>query len=71
MTNTYNKMILTGDQVEIVPLSQDELANLQNLIEENNASKAVEAKAQADKAAAKAKLEALGLTLDDLAALGL
>jgi hypothetical protein len=71
MTDTYNKMVLTGDQVEIVPLSEEELVRLENLIEQSKADKAAEAKALDDKAAAKAKLEALGLTAEDLKALGL
>ena len=37
----------------------------------DKASAAAQAKAEADKANAQAKLEALGLTVDDLAALGL
>jgi hypothetical protein len=71
MTETFNKVILTGDQVEIVPLTSDELLRLENHRQESEAAKAAEAKVAADKLSAKAKLEALGLTIDDLAALGL
>jgi hypothetical protein len=70
MTETFNKVILTGDQVEIVPLSGDELLRLQNQIEESKAEKAAIAAAEAAKETAKAKLAALGLDLDDLKALG-
>ena len=70
MTETYNRVILTGDNVEIVPLSAEELVRLESLIEETKLEKAAEAKAAADKLAAKAKLEALGLTANDLKALG-
>lgn len=70
MTETFNKVILTGDQVEIVPLSGDELIRLQNQIEESKAEKAAVAAAEAAKNAALAKLAALGLDLDDLKALG-
>lgn len=70
MTETFNKVILTGDQVEIVPLSGDELLRLQNQIEESKAEKAAVAAAEAAKNAALAKLAALGLDLDDLKALG-
>ena len=71
MTETFNKVILTGDKVEIVPLTADELLRLENDRRESEAAKAAEAKVAADKLSAKAKLEALGLTIDDLAALGL
>jgi hypothetical protein len=70
MTETFNKVILTGDQVEIVPLSADELARLQSQIEESKAEKAAIAAAIAAKETAMAKLAALGLDLDDLKALG-
>jgi hypothetical protein len=71
MTETFNKVILTGDQVEIVPLSGEELVRLENLIEDSKAEKAAVAAAEAAKEAAQAKLAALGLTTDDLKALGL
>lgn len=71
MTNTYNKIVLIGDTEEIVPLSAEELANLENLIEESKAQKAAEAAKEAAKETATAKLAALGLTADDLKALGL
>ena len=71
MTETYNRVILTGDQVEIVPLSAEELVRFENLIEESKAQKAAEAAREATKEAAQAKLQALGLTADDLKALGL
>ena len=70
MTNTYTKVILSGEQVEVVPLSADELIRLENLIEESKAEKAAIAAAIAAKETAMAKLAALGLDLDDLKALG-
>jgi hypothetical protein len=48
-----------------------ELAQLAKEIADREAIEAIEAKAAADKAAAGAKLAALGLTADDLKALGL
>lgn len=71
MANTYNRVILTGDKEEIVPLSADELVQLEDLIEESKALKAAEAAKEAAKEAAQAKLAALGLTAQDLKALGL
>ena len=71
MANTYNRVILTGDKEEIVPLSADELVQLEDLIEESKALKAAEAAKEAAKEAAQAKLAALGLTAEDLKALGL
>jgi hypothetical protein len=71
MTNTYNKMVLTGYKEEILPLSAEELVRLENLIEESKAEKAAVLAAEAAKEVAIAKLAALGLTTDDLKALGL
>lgn len=53
------------------PMTDDEIAELKEL--QTNAAIQLKAKedAEAAKAAAKAKLEALGLTMDDLKALGL
>jgi len=60
----------TGEVIE-VDLSSEELAQL--AIDQANAEEEQQAKAEAEgkKAAAKAKLAALGLTSDDLKALGL
>jgi hypothetical protein len=71
MTETYNKVILTGDNVEIVPLTADELLRLEEDRRESAAAKAAVSAAEAAKRAAQVKLEALGLTADDLKALGL
>lgn len=71
MTETLNKVVITGQSVEIVPMSEDELTYLDNLVKESKAAKTAAAKAAADKLAAQAKLEALGLTAEDLKALGL
>jgi len=48
-----------------------ELAQLAKEVAEREALEQAEAEAQAKKSAAEAKLEALGLTADDLKALGL
>jgi len=75
MSEILNKVILTGENVEIVPLTAEEIALLeqsrQATAAENAALAAAEAAAEAAKEAAHAKLEALGLTADDLKALGL
>ena len=60
----------TGES-EMVALSADELAQRVKDEAQYAARDAETAKASANKEAAKAKLEALGLTLDDLTALGL
>jgi hypothetical protein len=65
---------LTGETVE-VEMTKDEIAEVAQLKKEYDAEQAAkqaeaEAKAQA-KAAAEGKLAALGLTTDDLRALGL
>jgi ribosomal protein L17 len=65
------KVILTGEHEEIVPLSNKEITLIEQSKLDTAKEKASEAKAAADKLAAKAKLEALGLTGDDLKALGL
>ena len=65
---------ITGIQ-EIVEATPEEKIQREKEIAEweqqKNAKATAEIKAQADKAAAQAKLEALGLTADDLKALGL
>jgi hypothetical protein len=72
---TLNRVILTGENEEIVPLTAEEIAliehsKLETAKEKAALSEAVAA-AQAAKEVAIAKLEALGLTNDDLKALGL
>jgi Tfp pilus assembly protein PilN len=66
--------IETGQIVEI-PLTDQEIAEVQKMQEAQNKinaeQKAIAAKEQLSKNAAQAKLEALGLTADDLKALGL
>jgi pyridoxine 5'-phosphate synthase PdxJ len=65
---------ITG-QVERVELTAEEYAELEQRQKDATEAEAMQAeaqaKAEADKATAQAKLEALGLTVDDLAALGL
>jgi hypothetical protein len=53
------------------PMTDDEIAELQALQETAAAQLQEQNQANAAKDAAKAKLEALGLTMDDLKALGL
>ncbi len=52
-------------------MNADEIANYKTIMAANEAQKVAEEKAVNDKIAAQAKLEALGLTADDLRALGL
>jgi len=72
---TLNRVILDGENVEVVPLSDEEIALIeeskQATAAENAALAAAEAAKEAAKSAAQAKLAALGLTADDLKALGL
>jgi hypothetical protein len=60
----------TGEET-LRDMNTEELAQLAKEIADREAIEAIEAKAAADKAAAGAKLAALGLTADDLKALGL
>jgi hypothetical protein len=60
----------TGEET-LRDMNATELAQLAKDVAEREALEAAEAKAAADKAAAGAKLAALGLTADDLKALGL
>ena len=78
--NLYNpsaQWTLLGDDYDTldwhsVDIAKPTKAELENLLTQLEAAKAQqEAKAAADKAAATAKLEALGLTADDLKVLGL
>ena len=74
MTETLNKVILTGENEEIVPLTAEEIALIEQSKLETAKEKAALAEAvaaaQAAKEVAIAKLAALGLDLDDLKALG-
>ena len=60
----------TGE-ITIEPISEDEAAYIALLTQAAADKAAQEAQAATDKANATAKLEALGLTADDLKALGL
>jgi hypothetical protein len=72
---TLNRVIVTGDNVEIVPLTKEEIAIIEEskkaTAAENAALATADAAKEAAKEAAQAKLAALGLTADDLKALGL
>ena len=60
----------TGENL-VREMTKDELADYKAGLEATAQAEAAKAKAEADKAAAQSKLEALGLTADDLKALGL
>ena len=60
----------TGESL-VREMNADELADYQAGLEATAKAEAANAKIEADKAAAEAKLAALGLTADDLKALGL
>ena len=64
----------TGE-ISAIPLTEEEKAEqeatAQKVLKANELIKEQEAKAEADKITAQAKLAALGLTADDLKALGL
>ena len=70
-------IILNCETAEIsaIPLTEEEKAEQEaiakKVLEANKLIKEQETKAEADKASATAKLEALGLTADELKALGL
>ena len=70
---TYKTMIHNADTNEIVErdATADEIANIENLQTKRKTIQDNEAALEATKEAAQAKLAALGLTADDLKALGL
>jgi len=72
MPNPIIKIVnaTTGEEIEREMTSQ-ELVQWNTEIAENVARKEFEAQTEADKVTAQAKLAALGLTADDLKALGL
>lgn len=70
---TYNEIIidaLTGEET-IKPYTVEQIAEVEATKIEIAKQIELDSKAAADKAAAQAKLAALGLTADDLKALGL
>jgi hypothetical protein len=70
---TYKEIIvdaITGEEV-IKPYTAEQIAEAEAGAMEAAKLTQAQAKAEADKAAAQAKLAALGLTTDDLKALGL
>jgi hypothetical protein len=72
MTNPKTIIVdgLTGEQIER-PMTNDEFAQWQADQESETIRLQIKQDQEAAKEAAKAKLEALGLTMDDLKALGL
>jgi hypothetical protein len=60
----------TGETIER-EMTADELEQFNKIKADQEQQAEAQAKAETDKAAAQAKLEALGLTTDDLKALGL
>ena len=60
----------TGEEI-VREMNDEEFANYQIDVAKGKAKEEIQAKAEAEKAAAEAKLAALGLTADDLKALGL
>jgi hypothetical protein len=71
MTHTIKiHNVETGEVIER-DMTKDEIAHLESVREQGNADELVKEQMSATKAAAQAKLEALGLTADDLKALGL
>lgn len=70
MTKTIDINATTGEEV-LRDMTADEQKSYDMLMSAQKAKDATEAQAAANKSTAKAKLEALGLTVDDLAALGL
>jgi hypothetical protein len=67
-TQTRTEYDAATGTVEVIPLTVDEIADRESLA---TAQAEAKAQAEADKASAQAKLAALGLTADDLKALGL
>ncbi len=61
----------TTGEITVRDYTVTELAEVEKAIEQEEIAKALKASAVAKKAAAQAKLEALGLTTEDLKALGL
>jgi hypothetical protein len=70
MTKTIEINAATGEEV-LRDMTSDEQKSYNMLIAAQKAKDAAEAQAASDKLTAQAKLEALGLTSDDLKALGL
>ena len=68
---TIREHNVTTDEVIDREMTDTEYAEYQERQALDVKQAELKAKAEADKATAQAKLEALGLTLDDLAALGL
>lgn len=62
--------VQTGEEI-VREMNDEEFANYQSDVARGKAKEEAQAQAEADKVAAQAKLAGLGLTTDDLKALGL
>lgn len=71
MDNLVEVIVALDGTITEVPYTAEQIAEVESNRANYEAMVAAKAKAEADKAAAQAKLAALGLTVDDLKALGL
>jgi hypothetical protein len=72
MTKYINRIYdITTGEISEVEYTKEQTAVIEAELTKSKAIQVTEEKIQADKAAAQAKLAALGLTADDLKALGL
>tara|TARA_R110000822_G_scaffold114224_1_gene245700 strand:+ start:857 stop:1072 length:216 start_codon:yes stop_codon:yes gene_type:complete len=71
MDNLVEVIVALDGTITEVPYTAEQIAEVQANRLINEAKHAAKAKAEADKATAQAKLAELGLTTDDLKALGL
>ena len=71
MTHSTTEHNVETGEIIVREATAEEIANIENMKAKRKALEDAEAKAIADKEAATAKLAALGLTADDLKALGL
>jgi hypothetical protein len=71
MTHLTTEHNVETGEIIVREATAEEIANIENMKAKRKALDDAEAKAIADKEAATAKLAALGLTADDLKALGL
>jgi hypothetical protein len=71
MTNLIEIIVDKNGEITEVPYTAEQIAEVESNRVNYEAKVAAKAKAQADRESAQAKLAALGLTTDDLKALGL
>ena len=71
MENLIEVIVALDGTITEVPYTAEQIAEVEANRAIREAKVAAKAKAEADKAAAQAKLATLGLTVDDLKALGL